>query len=345
MSDLAKPLISAVIAAYNAGDTLARCIDSVLAQTYDPLELVIVDDGSTDDTPEVLRTHPARHDFIVIRVDNGGPSRARNLGVERARGELVAFFDADCLLHPRCVAELAEALDDQQVTAAGGLIASAGGLQVSPVDETPFGRAVQRYFQSIGFVTDYVRTGGDRDAVPTPHNPSCNVLYRRSAFEETGGFDQGLWPGEDVDLDHRASLLGYRHLFQRRAVVEHYRPSSPAAFARMMSSYGRVQRLLVRRHGFIRKLHYLPPAALAGGSLLAGGLWWQPLLTVVAMAAGAAGMLLVSERLRHRSGLGAVFYRLLWLNVTRWFWGFLGEIVKPKFSKAPMLPATESLVR
>lgn len=331
-----------MVAAYNAGDTLARCIDSVLAQTYTPLELIVVDDGSTDDTPEILETHPARRDFTVLRIDNGGPSRARNLGVERASGELVAFFDSDCLLDPRCVEELAASLEDEST---GEPVASVGGLQVSPADETPFGRAVQRYFESIGFVTDYVRTGEDSEAVPTSHNPSCNVLYRRAAFEETGGFDQGLWPGEDVDLDHRASLLGYRHLFQRRAIVEHYRSSSPAAFARMMTSYGRAQRLLVRRHGFIRKLHYMPPAALAGASLLAAGLWWRPRITVLAATAGAAAMLLASERLRRRSGLRAVFYRLLWLNVTCWFRGFLQEMVNPKFSKAPILPMADSSSR
>ena len=332
-AELEKPLISVVIAAYNASDTISRCIDSVLAQSYAPIELLIVDDGSTDDTPEILSNHPARSRFIVIRVENGGPSRARNLGVGRAQGDLIGFFDADCLLHPHCAEELAASLRGQRV-------ASVGGVQRSPPDETPFGRCVQQYFEGIGFVTDYVRTDdGFEEAIPSPHNPSCNVLYRRSVFEKVGGFDQGLWPGEDVDLDHRVSLRGYLHLFQRRAVVEHYRPSSPAAFGRMMSSYGRAQRLLVRRYGFIRKLHYAPPMALAAGFLLAAGLWWQPRATALAAAVGAAGTLVIAERLRRRSGLGGVFYRLLWLNVTGWFLGFMKELVRPKFNRAPSLLA------
>ena len=331
-----RPLISVVIAAFNAADTLPRCIDSVLAQTYEPLEMLIVDDGSTDATPAVLDAHPSRRRFTVIRVENGGPSRARNLGVDRARGGLIAFFDSDCLLQPHCVEELADSRGDERV-------ASVGGLQVSPPDETPFGQAVQRYFESIGFVTEYIRTDSDSvDAVETLHNPSCNVLYRRSVLEELGGFDEGLWPGEDVDLDHRASRRGYRHLFQQRAIVEHYRPSSPTAFGRMMSSYGRVQRLLVRRYGIIRRLHYLPPAALVGTLLLAAGLWWRPRLTAVAAAAAAAAALLVLERLRHRSGLGGIFYRLLWLNVTRWFFGFLKELACPRLAKVPSFSETHT---
>lgn len=330
MAEPAPPLISVVVAAYNAAETLGGCIDSILGQTYPSLEILIVDDGSTDATPKILENHPARQRFVAIRTKNGGPSRARNLGVARASGEWVAFFDSDCLLHPRCLEILA-----------GGFLsddtASVGGAQHSPDDETPFGRAVQRYFESIGFMTGYIQEA-EGEAVYTEHNPTCNVLYRRAVFESLQGFDEGLWPGEDVDLDHRATLAGHRHRFEPRAIVYHYRPASLQAFHRMMTSYGRSQRLLARRYGFIRTLAYLPPAIAIGLLLVAAGLWWWPLQTAWALAGIAAMSIVFLERLRRRSRLGVVFYTLFTVNVTGWLSGFVQELVKPRFNRRPSLP-------
>ncbi|NJL29317.1 MAG: glycosyltransferase, partial [Thermoanaerobaculia bacterium] len=248
-----RPLVSVVIAAYNAETTLARCIDSILDQTYAPLELIVVDDGSTDGTAEVLARHPHSGSFEVVRLANGGPSRARNQGVEHASGQILAFFDSDCHLDARCIEELVLGLDAAEV-------ASVGGSQSPPADQGELGNAVQRYFEAVGFMTGYVQGEGTGAIVTTAHNPSCNVLYRREVFEQLGGFDEGLWPGEDVDLDYRATRAGWRHRFNPRAVIYHYRPASPASLRRMFFSYGRAQMLLVRRYGPFRKLH---AAALA----------------------------------------------------------------------------------
>ncbi|QEC46879.1 glycosyltransferase [Baekduia soli] len=101
MSEAAQPLVSAIVAAYNYGDFLARTLDSALAQDYpaDRLEIVVVDDGSTDHTPDVLAEYAARHPGRIraFRQDNAGYVAATNRAFSEARGELWALLDADDL--------------------------------------------------------------------------------------------------------------------------------------------------------------------------------------------------------------------------------------------------------
>ncbi len=104
------PTISVVIPAYNAAATLPRAIDSVLAQTFAAHEIVVVDDGSADATGAVVADH-ARRTALPVRYhrqDNAGPSAARNGGVELARGEWIAFLDADDWYYPQRLAEHAQ---------------------------------------------------------------------------------------------------------------------------------------------------------------------------------------------------------------------------------------------
>lgn len=325
-----RPLVSVVIAAYDAEATIAPCIDSILDQTYAPVELIVVDDGSTDATAEVLARHPRSGCFEILTLENGGPSRARNQGVERAHGELLAFFDSDCHLDPRCIEELALGLDRAEV-------ASVGGSQRPPADQGSFGNEVQRYFEAVGFMTGYVQDGSEGAIVTTAHNPSCNVLYRRDVFDRLGGFDEELWPGEDVDLDHRATRAGFCHRFNPRAVIYHYRPASPASLRRMFFSYGRAQMLLVRRYGPFRKLHAAALLALlALPATVLALIWWPVEMTLALMILGAAAFFGL-ERLRRHARQGGRFYAFFLSNVGCWLGGFMAELVWPRFRRQAAL--------
>lgn len=95
-------LVSTVIPVYNRGTMLREAVDSVLAQTWRPIEILIVDDGSTDDTPAVAAAIAAAHPAVVrnLHQDNAGPGVARQLGLEASQGEFVQFLDSDDLLLP-----------------------------------------------------------------------------------------------------------------------------------------------------------------------------------------------------------------------------------------------------
>jgi glycosyltransferase involved in cell wall biosynthesis len=95
-----NPLVSVVIPCYNGARFLRAAIDSALGQDYDVLEVVVVDDGSTDETAQVLGEYGDT--IIAVRRENGGLSAARNTGIERANGELILLLDADDILLPTC---------------------------------------------------------------------------------------------------------------------------------------------------------------------------------------------------------------------------------------------------
>src|SRR3954452_15003770 len=108
--DSVRPLVSAIIPAHNAERFLAAAIDSVLAQTYQPIECIVVDDGSTDGTPAVARSYGDR--IRLIPQEQRGVSAARNRGAAEARGELLAFLDADDRWLPERVERQARELED-----------------------------------------------------------------------------------------------------------------------------------------------------------------------------------------------------------------------------------------
>ena len=93
------PLVSVIIPAFNAAATLAETVDSILAQTYDPIEIIVVDDGSTDDTSTVAESYQARLNYLR-QANSGGCAVPRNTGLARCQGEYIAFMDADDLMTP-----------------------------------------------------------------------------------------------------------------------------------------------------------------------------------------------------------------------------------------------------
>ncbi len=106
-----QPLISVIIPIYNMEQYLARCLDSVLNNTYRNLEVICIDDGSKDSSLEILREYEKRDSrIVVIAKENGGVSSARNAGLDRASGRYVAFIDPDDFVHPQYFSRLLDAI-------------------------------------------------------------------------------------------------------------------------------------------------------------------------------------------------------------------------------------------
>ena len=251
MSESALPLISVIVAVKNGQKTLVPCLESLAAQTYKPVEIIVINDGSTDRTGDILAEFAmSRENVFIISTAGLGPSGARNLGIARAKGAYIAFTDGDCICDSEWLKILAACI------VSGPRVAGVGGDQQSPDDDTAYGK----FIKTIGFVADYVKSAKAADCVPTMHNPTCNVLYRKAIFDEIGMFTTGLWPGEDVDLDYRVTRAGYELRYAKLAVVKHYRPGSVRIFARMMYRYGHAQARLVRMHGMFRLIHFVPVA-------------------------------------------------------------------------------------
>jgi len=245
------PRISVIVPAKNSVRSIEGALRSLIAQDYPDFEIILVDDGSTDGTIERVKvSFPSK--VKLLSSGGRGPSFARNLGVAIATGEIVAFTDSDCVAEKNWLKELARAFFEKPEAV------SVGGTQKPTLDADWFEKKVFDFMEKAGLISDYVRFSRGISIIEVEHNPSCCSAYRKAAFEKFGGFAEELWPGEDTDLDYRLTRAGGKIFWNPLAVVRHSKPRNLTAFSKMMFRYGMAQGLLVRKHGFFRKIHWVP---------------------------------------------------------------------------------------
>lgn len=182
MSEL---LVSVVIPTYNHAQFVGEAVDSVLAQTYRPIEVIVVDDGSTDSTADVLASYADKIQYI--HQENRGLSAARNAGIARAKGEWIALLDADDLWSPdKIQLQIDAAARHPEFTLIGGQDGHYGSFP-----------AVQGTTSIREFtVRDFLTT--------TPFGPSAALIHRE-LIKVIGGFDEQLSPVADRDYWLRAA--------------------------------------------------------------------------------------------------------------------------------------------
>jgi glycosyltransferase involved in cell wall biosynthesis len=195
-----EPLVSVVIPTYNRAGMISQTIDNVFQQTYRNLELIVVDDGSTDDTQDMLRQYGDR--IRVVIQANSGPAVARNRGVEVARGEIIAFQDSDDLWKPAKLARQVALLVKAGTSVPCCLCNAEMGI-VNGKALTSFDYSLIRPPQEEGL---WLNVGDVLATRFVLFNQS--VAIRRAAFEKLGGFDETLKYLEDYDLPLRLALEG-----------------------------------------------------------------------------------------------------------------------------------------
>jgi glycosyltransferase involved in cell wall biosynthesis len=192
------PLVSAIIPAFNRELTIARSVRSVLSQTYRNLELIVVDDGSSDGTVEALAQFEGR--IVILRQENGGPSLARNLGASHARGAILAFLDSDDEWLPDKI--------EKQVR----LMQAYGPSMPCCVCNASYTDGTARTsFELAGLSTQLeVAILENPVAVLTSTFLLFNQVaaIRREAFERIGGYNEELRLLEDYELSLRLATLG-----------------------------------------------------------------------------------------------------------------------------------------
>lgn len=199
-----RPLtISVVVPVYNRAAVVREAIDSVLSQTRRPDEIIVVDDGSTDDTPKVLAEYGDR--IRCLHKPNGGAASARNLGVRHAKGDWIAFLDSDDIWLPSHLADLEAVLNRHPdlVWACSNRLdqTTAGGELREPCERG----LIERFVNSEGIIEDYYGAVAVVLPIGTP-----GYLIRRDVLLDEGGFDETLAHGEDMDLWWRIAAHHYR---------------------------------------------------------------------------------------------------------------------------------------
>jgi GT2 family glycosyltransferase len=227
----ATPRVSVVVASYNGARTLEACLASLDRLNYPDYEVILVDDGSKDDTRHIASDHP---DARYIFQENKGLSVARNTGINAATGEVVAFTDSDC-----------RADEDWLYYLIGDLLrsdfAGIGGHNFLPPEDSCVAAAVM---VSPGGPAHVMLT--DREA---EHIPGCNMAFYKWALDDIAGFDPIYRKaGDDVDVCWRLQQAGHRIGFSPAGFVWHYRRSTVRAYLKQQAGYGEAEALLIAKH-------------------------------------------------------------------------------------------------
>jgi glycosyltransferase involved in cell wall biosynthesis len=264
------PKVSVIVCSYNGGKTLKDCLESLDGVTYPDFEIVLVDDGSKDDSRQIVHdwlerrrersavimkdeaaaaaVHGQHHEarveiytgavglpgFIWIVQPNMGLSYARNAGAHAARGEIFAYTDSDCMADPDWLYYMVGTL-------LSGEYVGVGGPNISPPAVNWIQAAVSAApgGPSHVLLTDVV----------AEHIPGCNMAFHRAAFESVGGFDtEYRKAGDDVDFCWRLQTNGGVIAFSPAAIVWHYRRFTLTAFRKQQEGYGEAESMLRFKH-------------------------------------------------------------------------------------------------
>ena len=225
------PFVSIIVCSYNGAKTLADCLNSLGKLNYPNYEVILVDDGSTDDTAYIAAQFPNVH---YIHQTNHGLSHARNVGAAAAKGEVFAYTDSDCMADPDWLYYLIGTLTS-------GGYAGVGGPNVSP----PAQNAAQACVAAAPGGPNHVLLTD----VVAEHIPGCNMAFYRWAFENVGGFDpEYRKAGDDVDFCWRLQQAGFVIAFSPSAIVWHHRRFTLGAFLKQQQGYGEAESLLRFKH-------------------------------------------------------------------------------------------------
>ena len=207
---------------YNGSQTICETVKCLVRQSHPPYEIIVVDDGSTDGTADVLKK-VFKDGVRVLSKPNGGPASARNTGVRSATGEFVAFTDGDCLPDEEWLAHLLKGFDSPEVAGVGGVIRRADeGL-------------LSEYVDIIGLFNP----GRNQDGTVS-YLATGNACFLRKALLEAGLFEESFRKpgGEEPELGAKIRSMGYVLKSVEDAIVLHHHRHTVKSFLKAMANYG-----------------------------------------------------------------------------------------------------------
>jgi len=228
-SAMRYPRMSVIVCVYNAAQTVRDCCEGILSLDYPDFEVIVVDDGSTDRTAEIVAEYP----FQLIRTPNRGLSNARNTGLGAATGEIVAYTDGDARPDPQWLAYLAAGFNE---TTHVGM----GGWNIGPAGD---GRIADCVANAPGGPVHVLLSDTEAE-----HIPGCSMAFRRQPLLDIGGFDpQFRTAGDDVDVCWRLQEAGWTLGFAPGAMVWHHHRNSLGAYWKQQLGYGQAEAILERK--------------------------------------------------------------------------------------------------
>ena len=222
-----NPLISVIVLNWNGRQFLKQCLGSILTQTYHPLEVLLVDNGSTDGSLEFVK-EMVLDVKVIANGKNLGYGGGNNVGIRSSRGQYIMILNNDTRLEPTCLEELQRSIEtnDRYGACASKILfehgdgrIDAAGLVVCP-DGLAIGRGRWDLEDRYNAETEVFFASG------------CACLFRREMFEDIGVYDEDFFAyGEDTDLGWRAQLAGWRCIYSPKAMVHHFHSASSGTYS------------------------------------------------------------------------------------------------------------------
>lgn len=234
------PMASIVVPVYNAARTIKKCLESLVSQTFEDYEIIVVDNGSNDGSfsliDKFIKDHPER-EIKLIKEEKRGPSEARNKGIKYSSGEIVAFTDSDCVADSKWLQNIIGAFDDEKIGAVAGNIR---GYNPSNLIEKFLCIFTLRGLEEERIFSEYTLFEGGF--------PTANLAVRKNLLKEIGGF-QSLKYGEDHDLCARLYGLGFKISYTMNVMIYHIHRGNFGGLVRQSFGFGQAHAMLLQKWG------------------------------------------------------------------------------------------------
>jgi len=252
------PYFSIIVPVYNRPGEVEELLDSLVIQTFKDFEFILVEDGSSDKSMDVLNSYAGKFQYTYLDRENQGPAMARNTGMEAASGSYFLFVDSDCILPPDWLEKIHSFLDKNLVDCFGGPDRAADGFN-----------DVQK---AISFsMTSFLTTGGIRGGtrhVNKFYPRSYNLGISRKLYSEMGGFPKTrMHPGEDMVFSIEIIKRGYSTALISDAFVYHKRRSTLKQFFLQVYRFGYTRYIISRIYPETRNILYWFPSLFLFGAI------------------------------------------------------------------------------
>lgn len=257
-----KIFISIILPVYNQANTIQQCLETLVAQTYAPKEIIVVNDGSVDQTMARLMEYPKIKSIRILDIANSGRSAARNIGAQESRGSIIAFAEGDAEYDPTYLAEGLKFFTDPKIGAA---------------------YVQHQAYHRNGWIAEAVWL--EREILFKGYKPFSAWFYRKDIFTALGGFDESLDCAEDQDLARRLRMVGWQIGFEPRVLWWHREPDSLAEVIRRSFWRGRHKTHFYKKYPTDVPILKLLLTILGFASLFFG-LIYRPLLLTLLSCSG-----------------------------------------------------------
>ncbi len=319
---------SIIIPLYNRPQEIDELLESLTRQTYTRFEVLIIEDGSTNDARNIVSSYENRLDVHYYYKPNEGQGFSRNYGFERAKGDYFIVFDSDCLIPEHYLEKVSESLNAHWLDAFGGPDAAHSSF-------TAVQKAIS-YSMTSPLTTGGIR--GNKKHIGQFHPRSFNMGLSRQVWEQTGGFILTRL-GEDIEFSIRIHTQGFQIGLIPEAVVYHKRRTSFRQFYKQLHFFGRA-RINIYQHfpSTLKTVHFFPAMATLGMGftilLVLSRHSWAPFFASLVVT---YYLLIFFHSLKLHQSIKIAFLSVIasFIQLTAYGLGFMQDLIKRVILKTP----------